>query len=69
MHLIEDVAESTGLGLGVHTVIYPDATGFAGADGQKDVCAFFNRPALDEKTQVLAGLPRRLVRQEPHAAP
>jgi hypothetical protein len=38
----------------VHTVIYPDATGFACADGQKDVCAFFNRPGLSEKTQVLA---------------
>ncbi|MFA5919869.1 MAG: hypothetical protein WC856_01090 [Methylococcaceae bacterium] len=54
MHLVEDIAESTGLGLGVHTVIYPDATGFAGADGQKDVCAFFNRPGIDEKTQTLA---------------
>lgn len=54
MHLVEDIAESTGIGLGVHTVIYPDATGFACADGQKDVCAFFNRPGLNEKTQVLA---------------
>src|SRR6266536_1406389 len=54
MQLVEDVAESTGIGLGVHTVIYPDATGFACADGQKDVCAFFNRPGLQEKTRVLA---------------
>src|ERR1700675_26403 len=46
MHLVEDIAESTGIGLGVHTTIYPDATGFACADGQKDVCAFFNRPGL-----------------------
>ncbi len=53
MTLKEDVAESTGIGLGVHTTIYPDATGFASADGQKDICAFFDRPGLDEKTQVL----------------
>jgi hypothetical protein len=33
MNLIENVAETTGLGLGVHTTIYPDASGFAAADG------------------------------------
>jgi hypothetical protein len=54
MNLIEDVAKSTGMGLGVHTTIFPDATGFAGADGQKDVASFFNRPGLDEKTEVLS---------------
>jgi thiocyanate desulfurase len=54
MNLLEDVSQSTGMGLGVHTTIYPDATGFAGADGQKDICAFFNRPAEDQKTKVLA---------------
>lgn len=54
MNLMEDVAESTGLGLGVHTTIYPDATGFAGADGQKDVCAFFNRASGNDKTKVQA---------------
>lgn len=53
MSLVEDVAETTGIGLGVHTTIYPDAQGFACADGQKDVCAFFDRPGLQEKTQVL----------------
>lgn len=53
MNLLEDVAESTGIGLGVHTVIFPDATGFAGADGQKDVCAFFDRPKGNDKTKVL----------------
>jgi len=47
------VAESTGIGLGVHTTIYPDANGFAAADGQKDVCAFFDRAKGDEKTKVL----------------
>lgn len=25
MDLVEDIAESTGIGLGVHTTIYPDA--------------------------------------------
>ncbi len=52
MNLMEDIAETTGVGLGVHTTIYPDASGFAGADGQKDVCAFFNRAVGSEKTKV-----------------
>lgn len=57
MNLIENVAETTGLGLGVHTTIYPDASGFAGADGQKDVAAFFDRPGIqppDNKTKCYA---------------
>ncbi|HEY9871343.1 MAG TPA: hypothetical protein V6D08_19450 [Candidatus Obscuribacterales bacterium] len=53
MNLVEDISASTGVGLGVHTTIYPDASGFAGADGQKDVCAFFNRAGDGEKTRVL----------------
>jgi hypothetical protein len=53
MNLIEDISESTGIGLGVHTCIYPDAGGFACADGQKDIAAFFDRPDLATKTQVL----------------
>ncbi len=53
MELVEDVAESTGIGLGVHTTIFPDANGFAAADGQKDVCAFFDRAKGREKTKVL----------------
>lgn len=53
MNLMEDISQSTGIGLGVHTVIYPDAKGFACADGQKDVCAFFNRAKGAEKTKVL----------------
>lgn len=53
MNLIEDIAETTGIGLGVHVTVFPDAKGFASADGQKDICAFFDRPALSEKTQVL----------------
>jgi hypothetical protein len=53
MDLKEDIAETTGIGLGVHTTVYPDAKGFAAADGQKDVCAFFDRAPLDGKTNVL----------------
>lgn len=53
MELVEDIADSTGIGLGVHTTIYPDATGFTAADGQKDLCAFFNRARGTEKTKVL----------------
>ncbi len=52
MNKIEDVAETTGMGLGVHITIFPDAQGFAGADGQKDVAAFFDR-AEGDKTKVL----------------
>ena len=43
MTLVEDVAETTGLGLGVHVTITPEAESFAVADGQKDVIAFFDR--------------------------
>ncbi len=53
MNLVEDVAKTTGIGLGVHITILPDASGFAAADGQKDVCAFFNKAELDKKTNVL----------------
>jgi hypothetical protein len=53
MELQEDIAETTGIGLGVHSTIHPDANGFAGADGQKDICAFFNRVRGSEKTRVL----------------
>lgn len=52
MELLEDIAETTGIGLGVHTVPYPDGTGFACGDGQKDVVAFFTRARGNEKTAV-----------------
>ena len=53
MELLEDISETTGIGLGVHTTIYPDGTGFACADGQKDVAAFFTRArGAREKTEV-----------------
>ncbi len=43
MNLIEDVAETTGLGLGVHVTIAPDAQKYAVADGQKDIVGVFQR--------------------------
>jgi len=43
MNLAEDVAETTGLGLGVHVTVAPEATSFAVADGQKDVFGIFDR--------------------------
>ena len=54
MNLLENIAETTGIGVGVHTVIYPDASGFSGSDGQKDVAAFFTRATGTGKTQVTA---------------
>jgi thiocyanate desulfurase len=55
MELMENVAETTGIGLGVHTNVYPDASGFSCADGQKDVAAFFTRARGPlERTSVLA---------------
>ncbi len=53
MNRKEDVAETTGIGLGVHITIFPDANGFSAADGQKDVAAFFNRVSGEAKTSVL----------------
>jgi hypothetical protein len=53
MELVEDIAATTGIGLGVHTVIYPDAQGFACSDGQKDITAFFNRARGAENTKVM----------------
>ncbi|RUL87030.1 YncE family protein [Tautonia sociabilis] len=43
MGVVEDVSKTTGLGLGVHTTIAPDAESYAVADGQKDVLAVFDR--------------------------
>jgi hypothetical protein len=68
MNLVEIISESTGIGLGVHTVIYPDAKGFACADGQKDICAFFNRPGLNEKTQVLMAFRTDWIGHEPNGS-
>ena len=64
MELYENIAETTGLGLGVHTVIFPDGEGFACADGQKDIAAFFSRArGPKEKTKVLAAFRADLATQ------
>lgn len=52
MNLIEDVAETTGLGLGVHVTISEDAKKFAVADGQKDIFAVFDRETSKVDTAV-----------------
>ena len=44
MELIENVSESTGLGLGVHVTVNPkDAQSYFVTDGQKDIAACFDR--------------------------
>jgi thiocyanate desulfurase len=44
MQLIENVSESTGLGLGVHVTVNPkDAQSYFVTDGQKDIAACFDR--------------------------
>ncbi|MDP1963781.1 MAG: hypothetical protein Q8K93_16435 [Reyranella sp.] len=44
MQMIENVAETTGLGLGVHVTVNPkDAQSYFVTDGQKDIAACFDR--------------------------
>jgi len=44
MELEENISETTGLGLGVHTTICPsDAKSYCISDGQKDIFAWFDR--------------------------
>ncbi|MGF7161879.1 hypothetical protein FHS85_003520 [Rhodoligotrophos appendicifer] len=44
MELVENVAETTGLGLGVHVTVNPkDAQSYFVTDGQKDIAACFDR--------------------------
>lgn len=67
MELMENVAETTGIGLGVHTTVFPDASGFSCADGQKDVAAFFSRAKGPlEKTKVLAAFKADWVPNSPY---
>lgn len=67
MELMENVAETTGIGLGVHTTVYPDGNGFSCADGQKDVAAFFSRAKGPlEKTKVLAGFKADWIPNSPY---
>lgn len=46
MVLKEDISATTGIGLGVHITVFPDAKGFAAADGQKDIAAFSIVPMM-----------------------
>ena len=44
MQMVENVSESTGLGLGVHVTVNPkDAQSYFVTDGQKDIAACFDR--------------------------
>jgi hypothetical protein len=53
MELLENVSETTGLGLGVHVCINPkDAQSYFVTDGQKDIAACFDRTT----SQVIAAL-------------
>ena len=66
MNLTEDISATTGIGLGVHITVLPDANGFAAADGQKDICAFFDRAAIDEKTKVMGAFRADWIGKNPH---
>src|SRR5262245_28077421 len=53
MELLENVSETTGLGLGVHVTVNPkDAQSYFVTDGQKDIAACFDR----ESSRVLSAL-------------
>jgi hypothetical protein len=56
LSIAENVSDSTGLGLGVHTTIDPkDAESYAVSDGQKDVFALFDRRTTAVKVRSHAG--------------
>ncbi len=44
---ITNITEKTGVGLGVHTLLSPDAKILTATDGQKDIVAFFDTETLD----------------------
>lgn len=50
LNVISDVAEKTGMGLGVHVTSAPDAKSFSVGDGQKDIFAVFDRETEAVKT-------------------
>ena len=53
MELLENVSETTGLGLGVHVTVNPkDALSYFVTDGQKDIAACFDR----QTSRVIAAL-------------
>ncbi|MCL4183072.1 MAG: hypothetical protein KJ011_06455 [Burkholderiaceae bacterium] len=43
LNLVSEIASKTGLGLGVHVTVSPDAKRFSVGDGQKDIFAEFDR--------------------------
>ena len=65
MQLVENVSETTGLGLGVHVTVNPkDAQSYFVTDGQKDIAACFDRTT----SKVKAALQVRLDAQRARAA-
>ena len=69
MQLIENVSETTGLGLGVHVTVNPkDAQSYFVTDGQKDIAACFDRTTSRVKAALKfdwdAQLPRSARRLE-----
>lgn len=43
LNLVSEIAGKTGMGLGVHVTVAPDAKSFSVGDGQKDIVAEFDR--------------------------
>lgn len=56
MNVLEDVAETTGLGLGVHVTVAPDNERFAVADGQKDIIGVFKKGKGTQPSTVEAAI-------------
>ena len=56
MNILEDVAETTGIGLGVHVTVAPDNERFSVADGQKDIFAVFKRGKGTQPSSVEAAI-------------
>jgi hypothetical protein len=53
MELLENVSETTGLGLGVHVCVNPkDAQSYFVTDGQKDIAACFDRTTSNVKASL-----------------
>jgi hypothetical protein len=56
MNIMEDVAQSTGLGLGVHVTVAPDNERFAVCDGQKDIMGIYKRGKGTQPSTVEAAI-------------
>ncbi len=67
MELMENVAETTGIGLGVHTTVYPDASGFSVRTGRRTWPRSSVGPkASREKTKVLAAFKADWIPSSPY---